>query len=239
MKLNLFLLAILGPDFIFMTALGQLNTAWRAKKALRQEGYTGWGLRHCFFANMGGVHLEFRDRKIAGLSSFPMDCEQLLYLVQHKYMALPEISEDDINDRNKTDGLARAITIVQTLWFMTNLFGRIAQGLFVTTMELTTLGFVFLMSCCSICWWRKPMDISRPVIVYVDADLSAVLRECDAPNTSLGRTPLSFLNRHEWFMSQFWFYYTQILRYMKLLPPLNTKPTEADHFCQSTFLGPM
>src|SRR4051794_36939398 len=73
-KLYIFLLAILGPDFIFMTAMGQLNTAWRGRKALRQAGYLDWTLRHCFFANMGGVHLEFRDRKTAGLSSFPVDC---------------------------------------------------------------------------------------------------------------------------------------------------------------------
>jgi hypothetical protein len=141
MKFSLFLLAVLGPDFIFMTAIGQLNAAWRARKALRNEGYSKWNLRHCFFANMGGVHLEFRDRKLAGLSSFPVDSDQLLYLVKRNHMNLPEISEDDIEDRNKADRLARSITIVQVLWFTTNVFGRIAQGLSVTTLELTTLAF--------------------------------------------------------------------------------------------------
>jgi hypothetical protein len=230
MKVSLFLLAILGPDFIFMTAMGQLHAAWRARKALRNEGYAEWNLRHCFFANMGGVHLEFRDRKLAGLSSFPADCDQLLYLVQQKHMDLPKISEDDIEDRNKTDGLARGITIVQVLWFTTNVFGRIAQGLCVTTLELTTLGFIFLMICCSICWWRKPMGVTRPVIIFVNADLSAVLRESGAASVPRGRTPLSYVNRREWFMSQFWFYYTQILCNMKLLPQSNAEVAETDCF---------
>jgi hypothetical protein len=233
-KFKLFVLAILGPDFVFVIALGQLNAAWRAKKALRNEGYTEWGLCQCFFVNMGGLHLEFRDRKIAGLPSFPVDCEQLQYLVQHNYLALPVLNKDDINDRNKSDGLTRTITIIQTLWFTAEVFGRITQGLFITTIEVTTLSFVFMMICCSICWWHKPMDISRPMIVYVDIDLSTVLHKADAPRILLGRTPLSFLNRKEWFLSQVWFYYTQILRNMKLFPP-NTKPMEATHFASDEF----
>lgn len=254
-NLELFLLAIIGPDFVFITALGQLNLAWRAKKALRQEGYAEWSLRHCFFVNMGGVHLDFRDRKLAGLSSFPVDCEQLLHLVQHKYMDMPEISKDDIKDRNKADGLVRAITIVQTLWFTTNVLGRIAQGLFITTLELTTLGFALLMVFCSIFWWRKPMDVTRPVVFFVNADLSTVLQESHAPNvphadlsTVLqeshapnvphGRTPLSYLNQQQWYATQFWSHYTQILRNMKLLPPSSVNVAEADSFPSIDFPEP-
>lgn len=234
-KLCMFLLAILGPDFIFMTAMGQLNTAWRAKKAFRQNGYLHWTLRHCFFANMGGVHLEFRDRKIVGLSSFPVDCEQLLYLVQHNYMTLPEISEEDIHDRNKADELARGIAIIQVLWFTANAFGRVAQGLFLTTMELTTLAFVFQMICSSLCWWCKPMDISRPMKICVDTDLATVLREATALQTRCGQTPLSFINRRESFLSRLWLFYMQNLRTLRLLPSRTYKPAEADHFLSVEF----
>src|SRR5271156_1033833 len=86
-KLQLFLLAMLGPDFIFMTALGQFNTAWNAKKALQNNGYRGWTLRYCFFTNMGGIHLEFRDRKDNALPTFLVDCGQLLYLAQQGYIS--------------------------------------------------------------------------------------------------------------------------------------------------------
>lgn len=211
-RLKMFLIAVLGPEFIFMTALGQLNAAWRGRKAWRQGGHLDWTLRHCFFANMGGVHLAFRDRNSAGSPSFPVDCEQLLYLVQHKHMPRPEISEEDINDRNRADELARAIAIVQALWFTINAVTRAATGLHVTTLELTTLSFVFQMTCSSLCWWYKPMDISRPITVFVNTDLAAVLHEARAPQTPLGQTPLSFLNRREGFLSRTWSLYVQILR---------------------------
>jgi hypothetical protein len=243
-KFQLFLLAVLGPEFIFITAMGQLNAAWRAKKAIQQaEGHADWTLQHCFFVNMGGVHLEFRDRKRQDLktTTFPVDCEQLLYLVQHGYMAaLPAISEDDISDRNKTDELGRAVAFLQTLWFTINIFGRISQGLYITTIELTTMAFVFLMTCCSICWWRKPMDISRPMVLSVEEDLSDVLSSIglDSSSRGFGRTPLSFLNRQEWYPSRFWFYYIQILRKIKFLPSQTHKQTEADHFQSVEFPVP-
>jgi hypothetical protein len=74
------------------------------------------------------------------------------------------------------------------------------------------------------------MAVSRPWVIDVDADLSEVLRTSTAPVTSFGRTPLSFVNRREWFMSQFWAYYTQAVRNALFLPPRSQKPTEADHF---------
>ena len=229
-KLSLFLLAVLGPDFAFGLALGQATAAWRAKKLFKEAGYPEWKMRHCFFANMGGVHLQFLDREAAQQHSFPVTCAQLLYLVRHEYLTMPKISEEDINDRNKTDGLARLIAIVQSLWFTIDSLGRVAQGLFLTTLELTTLAFVFLMTACSICWWRKPMDITRPVIIKVDVDISTVLRETDAPERLQGYTPLSYLDRHEWFMTRFWAYYLQILRNLKIIPMKKPEPGEADHF---------
>lgn len=230
MKLELFLLAFLGPEFIFVLALGQANAAWKAKKAFREAGHAKWGMRHCFFVNMGGVHLQFRDREASGERSFPVNCSQLLYLTSHGHVNMPEISEEDIEDRNKSDGLARFITVVQSLWFTVDSLGRVAQGLFLTTLELTTLSFVFLMVACSICWWRKPMDILRPMIVRVDVDLSTVLREANAPATLHGLTPLSFLNRREWFMSQFWAYFIYLARTMRLVPARNYKQAEATYF---------
>jgi len=228
-RLQMFLLAVLGPDFIFMTALGQLNTAWRGRKAWHESGYKDWTLRHCFFADMGGVHLDFRDRKRADLPSFPVDSEQLLYLVRHTYLPLPDISEEDINDRNRADELARIIAIVQALWFTLSTLSRTVEGLYITTLELTTLAFVFQMTCSSVCWWCKPMDISRPMTIYVDTDLAIVLQQANVPQTTYGQTPLSFLNRDEGFLSRLWSLVMQIARRLLHLPSRD-RSAQADHF---------
>lgn len=220
MKTHLFCLAILGPEFVFAVALGQLNAAWNAKKKFHDKNHKSWDMRQCFLVNMGGVHVKFTDR----IRPFPVDCGQLLYLFENRYIDhLPDITKGEIDDRNKTDEFTRAIAIIQTLWFTFTSFARVAHGLHLTTLELTTLAFIFLMLASSICWWRKPMDISRPVLVIeCHTAVQAILdrhqgSECypPVPTPNVGRTPLSFLTRQEWFMSQFWAYYTQILRNIK------------------------
>ncbi|KAJ4144438.1 hypothetical protein LMH87_003320 [Akanthomyces muscarius] len=48
---------------------------------------------------------------------FPVNCKQLLYLADMGYIHLPTIKPEDIEMRNKSDSLARTITITQVLWF--------------------------------------------------------------------------------------------------------------------------
>lgn len=231
-RLHLFLLALLGPDFVLMVALGQYNAACESRKKFLDNNFTSWTLRQCFYVNMGGIHLKFDDHE-----SFPVDCQQLYLLHERGYLTLPEINDDEIEDRNKSDGLSRFIAIVQSLWFTIDAFGRISQGLHISTLELTTLAFVFIMTCCSIFWWRKPMGISRPQVIKVEQHrLSVIQRAFEAPSPLYGRTPLSFLNRDEWFLTQFWTSYISILRVLRLVPRKSKRDSKEDHFPSIQFL---
>ncbi len=52
---------------------------------------------------MGGFVLE-----APGLEEpIPLDAEQLFYLVERKYVEFPKISKDEIDDKDKSDGLSR------------------------------------------------------------------------------------------------------------------------------------
>ena len=234
-KIQLFMLALLGPDFVYMIALGQLNAAWRLKQKFNSSDsiQSSWGLRQCFFVNMGGIHVQFENPADENIT-FPVDGDQLLFLLSNNFVALPDISNDEIEERNKTDELSRTIAIVQCLWFTINSFGRIAQGLHITTLEITTLAFIFLMSACVVFWWRKPMDIRRPIVLSCEISLAQVVAEAAnsmPPGTSIahGATPLSFYSRQEWFLSKHWISYVQILRYLGLASPKEPALT-ADHF---------
>lgn len=59
-------------------------------------------MTHAFFADMGGFLLQTDDS-----SMFPLDAEQLYYLVSKNYIEYPNIDKEDIEDKNKSDGLAR------------------------------------------------------------------------------------------------------------------------------------
>lgn len=56
---------------------------------------------------MGGFLLE-----APGLERpIPLDAEQLLYLIKHKYVAYPEdVTKKDLDDRDKSDGLSRYVS---------------------------------------------------------------------------------------------------------------------------------
>ena len=76
----------------------------------------------------------------------------------------------EIQDRSKGDAVAKAIAIIQTLWFAIQAAHRVSQGLIVTELELTTLGHVVLNIFIYWCWWNKPLNLQFPVDVYREED---------------------------------------------------------------------
>lgn len=94
---------------------------------------------------------------------------------------------------------------------------RVVQKLEITTLELTTLGFIFCMLAASYCWRHKPCDVQRPITLKTDTRIADILVEAgDAARTPYRRTPLDFVSREEWCISILWAYYVQILRSMHL-----------------------
>jgi len=59
-------------------------------------------MSHAFFADMGGFLLQ-----TPGWPAFPLDAQQLHYLVKKDYIKCPKLEKRIIDDVNKADGLAR------------------------------------------------------------------------------------------------------------------------------------
>lgn len=116
------------------------------------------------------------------------------------------------------------MTIAQVLWFSLNCAFRFAQGLFFTTLELTTLSFILVFLVISYCWYHKPMDIDKPIILKPKISVAIIRNNLsrDSAGSKWYETPLDFLSRDEWFCARFWKYYVQILHYMHI--PLFTRP---------------
>lgn len=71
-----------------------------------EAGYTEWTIKHAFFADMGGFFIKPLEND---LPSFPLDAKQLYILVKDKYVEYPNLNEEEIEDRNKSGGLARSV----------------------------------------------------------------------------------------------------------------------------------
>lgn len=241
-KLALTALGVLCPEIIFELALSQWVSArrsmtdinalgsrdrlrkdkWHASRKIRsifrQETQIEdssapgrWTIKDAFFADMGGFVLHTRDQL-----PFPLDAKQLHYLVSKQHLQLPELDHRVIEDKNKVDGLLRAITLCQILWFIVNIIGRWAQRLTVTTFELTTVSFILCSLGTTFCWWNKPADAIVAEIIPSDISINDILRTEGHTIDTWRRTPLDFVSRKEWVWSRCWSNFVSILDHMHI-----------------------
>lgn len=127
-----------------------------------------WSITHCHFLQMGGYlfktgeHLEYID-PLTPRGAIAIDI--LLRRTE---------TVDDINDRSKGDALAKTFVVVQTLWFIGQFIARAAQRMTITELEVTTVAHAAFTGILYFCWWDKPLDVRRPIVVPFE----------DAPPTS-------------------------------------------------------
>ncbi|KIW91061.1 uncharacterized protein Z519_07955 [Cladophialophora bantiana CBS 173.52] len=123
-----------------------------------------WTLRHAFYANMGG----FRLRDSTG-QVYIVTAKHINHLVRKRYIDLPRITPLEINDRSKSDSLAKFLAIMQVGWLAIQVVARTIQKLETTTLEITTLSFVVCTFGTFIAWYRKPYDVQTFVVLEMPA----------------------------------------------------------------------
>ncbi|RFU24880.1 hypothetical protein B7463_g11462, partial [Scytalidium lignicola] len=206
-------LCALGPEFTFQLALGQWCSARQSVRDFHASGITSWTMKHAFHADSGGFFLRTPDFR-----EIPIDAKQLLYLINHQYIKDPELTENDIDGKNRVDVLLRLISIGQILWFCVTLIARGAQGLFITGMELTTAAFILCSFGTTFCWWNKGADIAVPETLTSETTMAQILIEGgDAAGKPYHRTPLDFISREEWHWSLYWTHWINILRRIHII----------------------
>lgn len=94
----------------------------------------------------------------------PLTKKDVITMVQSGLLELP--TEEEIQDRSKSDWLAKTIVIVQTLWFVTQCIARSIEGLPITELEILTLAYATLSFGIYIAWWNKPRNVDRPIRIF-------------------------------------------------------------------------
>jgi hypothetical protein len=186
------LFAIFFPEVLVATAAEQWQSARQSVGAFTRLGYPEWTIQHGFYADMGGILIAPRD-----CPPFPVDGQQLAYLVERRFLPMPEIHLDEIRAVNKADGLARFITLVQMTWFCIACIGRGANGLAFSTLEVTTLAFIYCTLHTFFFWYHKPLDPETQKTLPVNAELRDLCQRSEATTPgaleSYTFTPLDFL----------------------------------------------
>jgi hypothetical protein len=134
----------------------EIKSRKRAMATFRSTGIEHWTLTHSFYCIMGGFTIFPPESP----KPFPVNSEQLLWLLKYGYIELPSISLEELKDKSKSDSLLKSIAIFQALWFLIQCVGRYAQSLPTTTLEITTIAYVLCMIPCQLMWWSKPYNVA-------------------------------------------------------------------------------
>jgi hypothetical protein len=109
-----------------------------------------------------------------GAKQYRVHPKKLMILFQSKALPWPSLSDAEIDDHSKADWIIKGLALFQILWFITQLIGRWAQGLAVTTLELFTMGIVLCAIVTYIASWEKPFEVQVPVVLHAK---DSVLKE--------------------------------------------------------------
>jgi hypothetical protein len=203
-------LSMIGPEFICQLALGQWASARNSVGDFKRSGYHEWSMCHAFVADMGGFVLHAPD-----WVPFPLNAKQVHYLVTKGYVPYSAVRLDKslIHDKNKGDGVVRLIAVSQMLWFSINCLGRVTQNLAITTLELTTLGFIFCTLATYFFWAHKPMDIQTAIVLEPNTTIADILVEAgDRAREPYRLTPLDFVGRSQSPWSLYWSHSVNLFR---------------------------
>jgi hypothetical protein len=128
---------------------------------------------------MGGFQLyerpdqELLKREERGVERYSINPGKFIRILEmadvldHKLETIiPCTTEGDLKDRGKSDGIAKAIVILQTLWFVAQCIARGFQHLPLTELEIVTLAYAMMNTFIYVFWWNKPRDVGCPIRIY-------------------------------------------------------------------------
>lgn len=195
LRLELMFWALISPEVIILWAMRQWYYARRLARQYKgmrlvtlyictnsqkfpyYYSEKGWTRTHGYFIQMGGFTL-FEGTEAKGVVS----PEHLATLLRHGRIEFPTITEEEIHDHSRGDGLSKALVIGQTSWFVAQCIARKAQGLTITELELVTGAFAALNGVMYYLWWNKPQNAQCSVPIYLFDEGTFTL----APSATLG-----------------------------------------------------
>jgi hypothetical protein len=115
---------------------------------------------------MGGFHyFEGSDKAGAQHSAVhPLTHEDIISMLKNTPLSLP--TEQELHNQSKSDGLAKTLVFLQTLWFVTQCIARRVENLPTTELEIVTLAYTTINVGIFLAWWDKPRNVDCPIRVF-------------------------------------------------------------------------
>ena len=100
------------------------------------------------------------------------------------------LTEAEIKDKGKSDWLAKSLVLLQTSWFVMQCIARAIEHLPVTHLEIVTLAYAAMNFVIYAFWWNKPLNVDRPVRVFLKSDVGEPISEAPRLASQANRTGL-------------------------------------------------
>ena len=155
---------VYAPELVVFTAWRQWSSAkllsnlvdeWgQARKQPHGNGDEGtifpdrtsyeWTMTHSFFASTGGFAIDTADDEAqylpTGYKRLTLTARGVALLASCGH--LPNVTEAEITDKSKANNVAKALVIIQALWMLLQVIGRLFAALPVTLLEVNTIAHV-------------------------------------------------------------------------------------------------
>jgi len=162
-KLRWSLWAVYAPELVTALAAAQWQGARRSQDAMPCVGVQHWDTVHGFFANAGGFILHTEDAP-----PFPINANQICYLVSKGYIRAPSVTSQEIWGRSKRDRFAKRVAVIQSNYLIVETSVRSLQSRAISCLEITKLAFLVCTSATYFFWMEKPMDAEIPIHIHMD-----------------------------------------------------------------------
>lgn len=150
-----------------------------------------WTVVQGFYATMGGFVFELDSQSASTILNTPTEdirftiTPQGLQLLAECGLDLA-IETREILDKNKSDGLTKAIVILQAGWMVVQSISRLGYRLPVTLLEVNTIGHVICALFIYVLWWRKPRGVTEATVLkapWVPAMAAYMMMSSDLDST--------------------------------------------------------
>ena len=90
------------------------------------------------------------------------------FLANTEPALIPDISKEQIHDKSKASGLAKALVCMQASWFCIQCLARLANDMAISLLELNTFAHAMCTLLIYLLWWHKPLDVEEPTVIQGD-----------------------------------------------------------------------
>lgn len=166
------LITVLAPEYLLAKGIADWKAVSSSITELQEiaaKDGVPWTRVHSQFANMGGfviragVNTVGQNRAVSRSRLYHLTASDIVALRGDGSLEkLPSISEEEINDKSKSDGLVRAIAILQIAWMALQIIARANRRLAISQLETSVLAFI---SCAVIIYglnWERPKGVQVP-----------------------------------------------------------------------------